>query len=265
MFIRRQSTVAGRPKVRFRHTFASFAVTNPPTSRRFGRRGSHEPDPLHVSVLLFLTFDAARDRLVALEFGHVEEGQPPSDWLKLTSDFRWLAPGGVAIGFTVERFSRFDPEAGTHAAIWDQPFFDVPQLGLVDASVGEIIIAARSFFDGRSSVNRVLYDQAMEQSGEEALKTWRACLEAGDMSAHYGLGRTLYELGRLQEAYRHLRHFAELAPHHTRHWYWYGKAAHELGLWQEARFSYEIAIELESEGGEPTDADELLDTLPPAD
>lgn len=213
--------------------------------------------------LLFLNYDASRDRLVALEFGAVEEGQPPGDWLKLTKAFRWLAPGGVAIGFTVERFTRIDPEARPLAPIWDRPYFAAPQLGLMDSSVGEIIIAARTFFDGRSSVNRVLFEQASTQTGEPALETWRACLEAGDMSAHFGLGRTLHELGRYQEAYRHLRHFAELAPHGSSHWCWYGKAAQALGLWQEARFSYEIAIELESEGGEPTDAHEQLDGLGP--
>ena len=31
--------------------------------------------------------------------------------------------------------------------------------------------------------------------------------------AHFGLGYTLYDLGRFQEAYRHLRHYTEIAPH----------------------------------------------------
>ena len=215
-----------------------------------------------MSAQLYLTFDAAGDHLAALEYGTVEEGQPPKDWMRLTQNFRWLAPGGVAVGFVVESFSGFDAEARRISQIWDRPYFAVPQLGLMDSSVGEIVIAARSFFDGRSSMNRVLYEQAMAQTGEAAAETWRACLECGDMSAHYGLGRTLYELGRYQESYRHLRHFAELAPHGSWHWCWYGRAAQALGLWQEARFSYEIAIELENDGGELTAAHELLDELP---
>ena len=235
-------------------------VTTPPASPRFGRRASLDHD--QVSISLYLNFDARRDRLVALEFGAVEEGQPPNHWTALSDNFRWLAPEGFAQGFVVEQFSSYDVESRRVTQIWDRPFFAVPQLGFAESSAGEIITAARTFFDGQSSINRVYFDHATSQSGEAALESWRACLMAGDASAHYGLGRTLYELGRYQEAYRHLRHHAELAPHGSRHWCWYGKAAQALGLWQEARFSYEIAIELEMEGGEPTDAHERLDTLP---
>lgn len=215
-------------------------------------------------VRLYLNHNAARDRLVALEFGAVEEGQPPGHWTRLARGFSWLTPEEFPVGFVVERFSAFDPEHRAVRPIWDQPFFCAPTLGLAEASAGEIIMAARSFFNGSSSINRVYYDRASTQSGEAALETWRACLMVGDTSAHYGLGVTLYELGRYQEAYRHLRHYAEIASHGSWHWCWYGKAAQALGNWTEARHAYEIAIELEDEGQDVTEARDLLDTLPSA-
>jgi tetratricopeptide (TPR) repeat protein len=213
-------------------------------------------------VRLYFSHDATRDRLVALDFGAIEDGQPPGHWLRLGRDFRWLAPDGNALGFVVERFSRFDPENRTVKPIWDQPVFDAPLLGLAHSPAGEVIMAARNFFGDESSTNCRLASRATALSGEAALDAWRACLMAGDTSAHYGVGRSLYELDRFQEAYRHLRHFAELAPHGAWHWRWYGKAAQSLGNWKEARHAYEIAIELEQEPGqEVTDARELLDQL----
>jgi hypothetical protein len=43
--------------------------------------------------------------------------------------------------------------------------------------------------------------------------------------AHFALRYTVYELGRHREAYRHLRHYTEIAPHCSWNWCWYGKAA----------------------------------------
>ena len=216
-------------------------------------------------VRLYLSHDATRDRLVALEFGTVEQGQPPAHWMRIARGFSWLAPDGHALGFVVERFSAFDPEGRAVKPIWDQPFFSAPLLGLAESPAGEVIMAARNFFGGDSSTDCVLRAKASRLSGEVALEAWRACLMAGDTSAHYGVGRTLFELDRYQEAYRHLRHFAELAPHGSWHWCWYGKAAQSLGNWREARHAYEIAIELETEGGDVTDAHELLESLPGLD
>ena len=79
--------------------------------------------------------------------------------------------------------------------------------------------------------------------------------------AHFGLGYTLYDLGRPQEAYRHLRHYTEIAPCGSWNWCWLGKAAEALGETSEARTAYERALELEDEGGEETDAAELLGRL----
>ncbi len=212
---------------------------------------------------LYLNHIAGRDLLIALEFGLVDDGQPPEHWRAVSTDFEWFEPEGLSIGFRVHRFKAFDADARAIAPIWKGRIFSAPTLGLAEASAGEIVTAARAFFDGNSSINRSFFDQASARSGDEALPYWLACLQAGDATAHYGLGTTLHELGRYQEAYRHLRHYTEISPNGSWNWCWYGKAAQALGLWKEARHAYEIAIELEEDGGEPTDARELLETLGP--
>ena len=211
---------------------------------------------------LYLNHIADLDQLVALEYGLVGDGQPEEYWHRVGRDFAWLAPEGYYLGFKVERFSTFDADARGVSVIWEQRQFSAPALGLPNASAGEIVTAARAFFDGQSSINRHYLEEARSRTGEEALFFWRACLQTGDAGAHYGLGCTLHELGRHQEAYRHLRHYAELAPHGSWNWCWYGRAAQSLGLWQEARHAYEIAIELEEDGGDATDARDLLAGLP---
>ena len=76
--------------------------------------------------------------------------------------------------------------------------------------------------------------------------------------AHYGLGYTLYELERYHEAYRHLRAYTELVPADGWAWCWLGKACEGMGELEEARSTYEKAIELD---GDETDAPELLVNL----
>ena len=207
---------------------------------------------------LYLNHLADRDCLIALQFGLVDDGQPPEHWRAVSKDFEWFEPEGVTVGFRVRRFSSFDPDARAVGAIWKGRGFCAPTLGLGEASAGEIVTAARPFFGGNSSINRSFYEQASVRSGEDALPFWLACLQSGDATAHYGLGCTLHELGRYQEAYRHLRHYTEISPNGSWNWCWYGKAAQSLGLWKEARHAYEIAIELEDDGGEPTEARDLL-------
>lgn len=76
--------------------------------------------------------------------------------------------------------------------------------------------------------------------------------------AHYGLGYTLYDLGRYREAYRHLRAYTELVPADGWAWCWLGKACEAMGDTDEARSSYQEAIRLDGDG---TDAPELLANL----
>jgi tetratricopeptide (TPR) repeat protein len=211
--------------------------------------------------LLYLNHLADLDWLIALEFGRVDDGQPPTHWRGLSESFGWLEPDGQCAGFKIVGFSKFDVEDPEVGEVWDGPRFTAPVLGLTHVNAGEIIIAGRALFAGRSSVNRHYFGEAMDREGEDALTFWLACLQAGDAMAHYGLGYTLFELGRHREAYRHLRHYTEISPSGSWNWCWYGRAAEALGLKQEARHAYEIAIELADDGGEATDAPELLEQL----
>ena len=67
--------------------------------------------------------------------------------------------------------------------------------------------------------------------------------------------------GRFHLAYRHLRHYAEIAPNGSWNWRWLGQAAEAIGETDEARRAYERAIEIEEAGGHETDAFELLRAL----
>ena len=147
--------------------------------------------------------------------------------------------------------------------IWDAPRFHVPQLGLPDSPAGEIVMAVRALLGERSSFNRVLFAQAANADDpEQALALWLACLTCGDAMAHFGLGCTLYELGRFREAYRHLRYYATIAPSHPWNRCWYGKAAEAIGELAEARMAYERTIALDdSDDDAGADAGERLAEL----
>ncbi len=210
---------------------------------------------------LYLSHAAELDWLAALEFGRVDDGQPSANWVEVSDQVGFLhdgGPGGRAVGFKVLRFSELDPDAPEHDRIWSGPRFDVPLVGLTGAVAGEVIVAARAFFGDEPSINRLYFNAAAGRSGEDALALWRACLEAGDSMAHFGLGYTLYELGRPHEAYRHLRHYVEIAPAGSWNWCWFGRAAQAIGELEEARAAYERAIELEGASGDETDAADLL-------
>ena len=213
---------------------------------------------------LYLSHEPGLDVLFAKEFGIPNDGQPAECFRLVGDDFAFFHLGerGPAVGFTVTDFSTFDPDDEDLAPIWDEPLFDVPLLALREAPAGAIIRAAKLHFDGRESLNRFHFNQAVNLTGRVALKHWILCLEAGDSMAHFAIGYTLYDLGRYQEAYRHLRYYAEIAPNHPWNWVWFGKAATALGALGEARDAYQRAIQLETEEGEEeTDARELLTEL----
>jgi ADP-ribosylglycohydrolase len=213
---------------------------------------------------LYVSYDQDRDWLMAYEFGRVDDAQPPEAWLVVTDDFRFLhdAPEGRVVGFKVTDFSGFDAEHIEVEEIWGDPRFDAPVLGLRSASAGEIVLAARAFFVGRSSLNRDLFTAAAQLDGRDAVEAWRRCLESGDAMAHFGLGYTLFELGEAAEAYRHLRYYTEIAPNGAWNWCWYGRAAEAVAETSEARRAYRRAVELTAAGGQATDAGERLALLP---
>lgn len=212
---------------------------------------------------LYLNHIAESDWLIALEFGRVDDGQPPENWRGINESLGFLhdKPGGREIGFKILDFSSFDPNDPEVSAIWEEPRFDAPVLGLRSVSAGEIVLAIRPLFGSHDSINRQFFAAAVDATGEEALGLWLACLQAGDSMAHFGLGYSLYELRRYPEAYRHLRHYTEIAPAGSWNWCWLGKAAAAIGEVSEARTAFQRAIELTEVGGEETDAPELLAEL----
>jgi tetratricopeptide (TPR) repeat protein len=214
---------------------------------------------------LFLSYDGDDDLLNALEFGRVPEGQPKGSWDGLSERVGILhdGPEGAPVGFQVKELSTIDLDAPEHAELWVGPRFDAPVLGLSDATVGEIAVAARAFFAGESSLNVRLFDSAVAAEGLEAAHLWMACLQAGDGMANFGLGYTLLDLGFHRDAYRHLRHYTELAPSLAWAWCYRGQAAEALGDLPEARMAYRRAIALERDD-EPTTAREFLAALKPA-
>jgi tetratricopeptide (TPR) repeat protein len=211
---------------------------------------------------LFISHDADDDLLTALELGRVHEGQPPGSWTGISEQVGILhdGPEGRPVGFQVKSFSTLDADAAEHAELWDGPRFDAPVLGLAEVTVGEIAVAARAFLGGHSSINVQLFDSAVAAEGLEAAHLWMACLQAGDAMANFGLGYTLLDLGHHRDAYRHLRHYTELAPCLAWAWCYRGQAAEAIGEHQEARTSYRRAIALEKDD-DPTTARELLAAL----
>lgn len=214
---------------------------------------------------LFLNHLADWDWLVALEYGRVDEGQHPDRWQPVGDQFSFLRDDdvdGAIVGFKVLDLSGFDPEVPELWEIWTSARFDVPLLGLTDASAGEVVLAAQVLLDGEDTVNRCFLHEALAATDpEDALQAWSACLQTGDATAHYGLGCTYFELGRHREAYRHLRHYTEIAPHGSWNWCWYGKAAEAIGELGEARRAYRRALSLELDGDEETDAADALAAL----
>jgi tetratricopeptide (TPR) repeat protein len=211
-------------------------------------------------VPLYLNHDADLGWLIAMPFGEVSD-EALADAIDVSDEFRYVARqgGGGIVGFVVQSFATFDPEAPAVGRIWREPLFDAPQLGLWNASAGEICLAAKPFLGGRSTVNRGFFAKALAaRSKEEAARWWFLCLEAGDAMGHYGLGYTLLDLGRTREAYRHLRAYTEIAPLNAWAWCYRGRAAEAIGDADDARAAYRRAIGLEREGGEETDASALL-------
>ena len=212
---------------------------------------------------LYINHAPELDWLIALEFGRVDDAQP-ENWRGVSDQLGFLyeSPGGRCLGFKVLSFSSFDPSAEEADEVWSGPTFDVPLVGLTSVSAGEIVLATRALLGDQPTINRVYFnDAAGAQSPDEALALWSCCLEAGDSMAHFGLGYTLYERKRYPEAYRHLRHYTEIAPCGAWNWCWLGMAAEAVGEQAEARQAYERAIELEAGGGDETDAAERLARL----
>lgn len=208
--------------------------------------------PRLASTTLRISYDADLDYLEALELGEVIDGQlrdevyEPLEGLSLFH----RGPGGPLIGFCIENLREWDVLANDGDAVVssDELRFHVPTLGLTDATIGEIALAAQATI--RNSTPDVLFfDLAVHAGTENDLDTaehyWRGCLEAGDMKGHFGLGYTLVELGRPHEAFGHLRVYTEITPRNSWAWLWRGRAAEDMGDLDEAATCYRTAIAAE--------------------
>ena len=91
-----------------------------------------------MSVELFLSYDERLDWLTLIEFGRVENAQPPDHWRGVSESFGFVLdrPGGREVGFKIPGFSSFDPEDPEVAEIWTGTRFDVPTLGWRDSTAG---------------------------------------------------------------------------------------------------------------------------------
>lgn len=217
-------------------------------------------------LTLRISYDADQDFLWALVPGAVIDGQGDEETDELLDGlYLWReGAGGPFKGFGVDGAFAWDVIDQTEGFVWgDQALrFDVPTLALRNASIGEIVLAAQKMVVG-STPDVVLFDQAVNKSSndewEEAEQLWRMCLATGEMKAHFGLGYTLVELGRPQEAFGHLAMYTEITPNLAWAWVWRARAAEEMGELAEARSCLEHAIEVDDE--DETDAAERLDAL----
>ena len=213
---------------------------------------------------MHLTVDPWWGNLELLEFGTVTDGLPGSRFLTIDPDGRSAFVldelRETITGFVVSDYNEGDPMPLEDERYWEGPRFDVPVLGLVSATAGEVVLAVRARYgDEGPTADAAHFHSAMDEDDLDlAAAQWRFALDAGDMKAHYGLGYTLCALGSYREAYDHLRRYTELVPTNGWAWNWLGQACEGRGELTEARAAYERAVE---EAGEDTDAAEHLDGL----
>jgi hypothetical protein len=215
-----------------------------------------------MAVRLCLNHIAELDRLVALEYGRVDDSQPAESWRPVGEHVGYLhdGPGGPELGFKVLGFSQLNVESDALVEIWGAPRFDVPVLGLTGVSAGEIIVAARALFGDRSTQPGALLARGRRHRPGGACAV--VVVPAGG-GRHGALRAGLHAVwarappgGLPPPASLHRDRAArqlELVL--------VGKAAQALGLRGEARAAYLRAIALEEAGDQRTDARDLLRSL----
>jgi tetratricopeptide (TPR) repeat protein len=214
--------------------------------------------PLHLSV------NVTDDWLEAIEYGQVIDGRPPEQLIELSPDVRYVlrANDGPVCGIAVHGYSKVDLDA---LDAFSGPRFALPLLGLDDATLGEVVLAARGRFEVSTAdvCFFTLALQCAEDDGdlEAAAGHWLSCAESGDMRGLFGLGYTLFDLDRIPEAYGYLRRYSDLAAHNSWAWLWRGRAAEALGEYDEAAHAYRTAIRRQREGSFRTDAAKRLRSL----
>jgi tetratricopeptide (TPR) repeat protein len=223
-------------------------------------------EELRATVIpMHLTVDPWWGNLELLAFGTTNDGLPGERYVAIDDEARSAfvldEDGEVVVGFVVRDYNEGEPLELDAPAFWSGPRFEVPTLGLVSASAGEVVLAVRAHYsDERATTDAAHFHAAMDEEDlSEAASQWRMALDAGDMKAHYALGYTLCGLGEHRQAYSHLRRYTELVPTNGWAWNWLGQACEGIGDLAEARVAYERAIEAD---GDETDAAERLEGLP---
>ncbi|CAN5486400.1 hypothetical protein BH20ACT15_BH20ACT15_14590 [soil metagenome] len=202
-------------------------------------------------------------------YGGVWDGQLPEESGALAEDeriqFLFEEDEPRIKALMVHEPFEIDPGELDSDEIWSEDIgFDVPQLGLMWASVGELILAVQGRFRPDEPTMDVAYFQmavAAADDLEHAADLWKLVIECGDMKGHFGLGYTLHDLGRFRDAYGHLRFYTWLTPHNAWAWCWLGKACEGIGERTEALDAYRRAAEMEELGGLETDAPDRLREL----
>ena len=180
-----------------------------------------------------VSHDAEAGRLLVCEYGSVPEERMADQCIDVDDGLRFFLrrPRGTVMGFEVVGLEEIDVEARA-PDLWGDPRFRVPALGLRRASVGEIVLRARSVLGDRSTA-----DVSAERRGHALLvdhdhvgaeAAFRDVLDAGELRAHLRLPPALCGQGRYAEAYDHARIFTELAPRNSWGWAWLGRVCAEL-------------------------------------
>ena len=216
--------------------------------------------------MLAVSFDAAADRLTVCQFGALPERRLPACRLQISEHLRFFMrrPGGAVMGFEVSDLHLVDVDAEL-PSLWSGPRFRVPTLGLVSASVAEILLRARVVLAGRSTPDVLAVQRASglwkagDLAGAEA--ALREALAAGSLQAHLTLARCLAAGGVYRTAYDHARAFTEIAPRDSRGYACLGQICVELGDCAEATTALRRAVRLERRGSYETFASHLLASL----
>ncbi len=137
---------------------------------------TQELPPIATTILLHLTVDPYWDSLTAIAFGRVDDGLPPAQCPALEEEERigFLLDGpnaGPVIGFRVAEPHAVDALALSSDEVWSGPRFEVPALGLVAVSVGEVLLAVQARYREGEPTADALYFHAAIAAGEETART----------------------------------------------------------------------------------------------
>jgi len=102
---------------------------------------------------LLLSHDPQLDWLVAVEFGAILDGKADEEYIPIDEDcaFARRDVSGPVIGFVLNEYSAYDP--AEHPNLFEGFRFDIPVLGLEQASLNEIVLSARATISGLTTAD----------------------------------------------------------------------------------------------------------------